>query len=181
MLFDTLIKALSEKLGLELVVEKGVCAFEVDGVVVFLQNLEENEMLLMHADLGQLPPEGREKLYRTMLEANHLYRGTSGATLSCERNNEHFQLQRHDWLQRLDEQTFFTLLDNFLDTVKFWYDVVGKFHPDSDEPIQQAPGMFPAPELDAIPTAEPELEPSSEPDLLPDAFHDARDTNFIMP
>ncbi len=49
---------------------------------ILVQNVSEHHLVLMSADLGEPPPDGGEKLYRTMLEANNLFAGTAGATLA---------------------------------------------------------------------------------------------------
>lgn len=53
-------------------------------------------MLLATADLGEVPPESREALYKTLLEANDLFAGTLGATLSLNPANGRVRLQRFD-------------------------------------------------------------------------------------
>ncbi|MBR4251540.1 MAG: type III secretion system chaperone [Kiritimatiellae bacterium] len=45
---------------------------------------------------GRAPPEGREALYKTLLEANDLFAGTLGATLSLNPANGRIRLQRFD-------------------------------------------------------------------------------------
>ena len=77
------IKDLGERLGIELELDTtGVCAFEADGLVISLHDLPELNAIAIIGDLGTPPPERLEGLYATLLEANHLFRDTGGATIS---------------------------------------------------------------------------------------------------
>ena len=51
--------------------------------------------MLTSADLGEVPPEGREKLYQTMLEANNMFSGTVGSTLALDAASGSARLQRY--------------------------------------------------------------------------------------
>ena len=84
MVFEDIVAVLERAFKLELSVVQDTTVFEVaseDGstkVQVLLQSVSERKLVLLSADLGEPPPEGCEKLFRTMLEANNLFSGTAG-------------------------------------------------------------------------------------------------------
>ena len=108
MTFKGTIAALAQKLGVEVAVEGDACALRAsakDGtsVTILMQGYDERGAALMMVDLGLPPPERLERLYRTMLEGNDLFRETGGATLSIDPDTGHVRLQRFDTLDALEE------------------------------------------------------------------------------
>ena len=100
MAFDETIALLSKAIGIELQIEDGICGFkagdpedDVASVNIIISNVEERGEVLLYADLGDVPPEGREAFYRNLLEANNLFQGTAGATLSLENGTGIIRLQ----------------------------------------------------------------------------------------
>ena len=80
-----LIDALGKRLGIGLALdEDGVCALDADGLAVVFNDLPQANALALACDLGKPPPERLEGLFRAMLQANHLFAGTAGATLSLD-------------------------------------------------------------------------------------------------
>ena len=91
MSFEDAIAALGEEFGVELSAEDGAASFEVsseDGdfePVNFTLTYEpENEMLLVSADAGEVDLESGDEPLLKMLEANHMYSGTEGATFCLD-------------------------------------------------------------------------------------------------
>jgi hypothetical protein len=76
MVFEDIVAVLERAFKLELSVVHDTTVFEVaseDGgtkVQVLVQNVDERKLVLLSADIGELPPEGCEILFRTMLEAD---------------------------------------------------------------------------------------------------------------
>jgi len=84
-------ESLGRELGVPLVVEDGAASFEAQPggeggttVDVTITAMDDGAFADMTADLGELPAEGAESLMLRMLEANHLFAGTGGASLSVE-------------------------------------------------------------------------------------------------
>ena len=101
MSFKDFIGTLAKELGAEIEIENDLCAIslgaaEGDRIDILLQGFDRRGVLLATADLGEAPPEGREALYQTLLEANDLFAGTLGATLSLNPANGRVRLQRFD-------------------------------------------------------------------------------------
>ena len=123
-----LIKSLGEKLGVELMLdEDGVCAFEADGMAVTIHDLHELSAIALVGDLGEPPPEHLETLYQALLEANHLFGGTAGATLSRDSATGRFALCRALPCLALDAESFYTAVERFLNTLEVWSKVIRDF------------------------------------------------------
>ena len=91
MSFEDAIAALGEEFGVELSAEDGAAGFEVssDGgdfepVNVTIAYEPEDEMLLVSADAGAVDLEGGDEKLLKMLEANHMYSGTEGASFCLD-------------------------------------------------------------------------------------------------
>jgi DNA-binding ferritin-like protein (Dps family) len=90
MSFEDIVAVLGQAFSMELKVVQDTTVFEVvsdDGstkVQILLQDTGERNLVLLSADLGEVPPEGREKLFQTMLEANNMFSGTVGSTLALD-------------------------------------------------------------------------------------------------
>ena len=119
MTFGELIEGLGKKLGVELTDEGGAAAVEVDGIPVVLQRASD-DLLLVHADLGEVAPENRDRVFAAAMEANFLYQGTGGATLAVDSRDGHLHLQKYNWLDRIDMDKAMSGLTRFADTVKAW-------------------------------------------------------------
>ena len=142
--FETLIAALGGKLGVELDGTGGACGLEVDGVDVVLQ--DAGDMLLVHTDLGEPPPQDPAALFRAMLEANFLYGGTGGATLAVSPADGHAHLQKYTWLERLDADGALLFVDRFAETAAHWRTLLADYRPDAPGAPSAAPAAATAPD-----------------------------------
>ena len=123
MTFGELIDGLGKNLGIELADEGGATAVEVDGIPVIL-HAADDDLLLIHADLGEIAPENRDRVFAAAMEANFLYQGTGGATLAVDSRDGHLHLQKYNWLERLDAEKAVTDIARFADTVATWKKLV---------------------------------------------------------
>ena len=131
MTFGELIDGLGKNLGIELTDEGGATAVEVDGIPVVL-HAANDDLLLIHADLGEIAPESRERVFAAAMEANFLYQGTGGSTLAVDSRDGHLHLQKYNWLDRLDMDKVLSGLTRFADTVKAWKGIASA--PTADAP-----------------------------------------------
>ena len=125
MTFGEMIDGIGKNLGVELVDEGGAAAVQVDGNPVILQ-MAGDDLVLVHADLGERAPENRDRGLAAAMEANFLYQGTGGATLAVDPRNGHLYLQKYNWLDRLDVEKAVTGLTRFADMVKLWKGLVAE-------------------------------------------------------
>ena len=116
-----IISAFGEKLGIGLEFDAdNVCSFEADGMVVTFHNLREIDEIVIMGDLGEPPPWNLEHLYRAMLEANHLFNATFGATISFNAESGHFALCRALPCKALDGESFFAAAEHFVSALELW-------------------------------------------------------------
>lgn len=125
MTFGELIEGLGKNLGVELGDEGGAAAVEVDGSPIILQAAGD-DLLLMHADVGEIAPEGRNEILAAAAEANFLYQGTGGATLAVDPRTGHLHLQKYNWLDRLNAEKAVTAMTRFADTIVAWRKILAE-------------------------------------------------------
>lgn len=147
MVFEDIIAVVERVLEMELAVVEGTTVFEVSGeegggrVRVILQDESERNRVLLSADLGEPPPEGAETLYRTMLEANHLFSGTAGATLALDEASGRFRLQKAELPDELANDVDGTLVA-FIETALNWCRAIEDFRPGAAEGADSGGGGF---------------------------------------
>ena len=123
MTFGELVEGLGEKLGVEIEDAGGAVALQIDGETVIVQHADD-DLVLLRADLGEIPPDRRDALAVAALEGNFLYRGTGGATLAISPADMHLHLQKYNWLDRLDAEKAFNMLSRFADSAVLWKKLV---------------------------------------------------------
>jgi hypothetical protein len=132
MIFADIVAALSKEIGTEIETEGDVCAIRAgatDGtsVTVILHGLDECGAVLLAADIGEPPPEGRDRLLRVLLEANDLFRNTAGATLSLDPDRGCIRLQRAMPADTLAQGGVGVAFAAFADTADAWQQLVADF------------------------------------------------------
>ena len=127
MTFDGIIESLGERLGMIIENAGGAAAVEVDGVVVIFQ--DAGDLLLLRAEIGEIPDFGREAMLASAMEANYLYQGTGGATLSVDPSSGRLHIQKYNWMERIDPDSAFGMLEQFAATVETWRRVIADYHP----------------------------------------------------
>ncbi len=152
MLFADLVAALSKEFGMEIEIENDACAVHAgatDGtsITVLLQGFDDRGAVLTTADLGAPPPERLEHLFRSMLEANDLFRDTGGATLSLDPATGHVRLQRFDALGAVAEAGAAKALLAFTEVAAAWADIVRDFR---DAPPAETEGKDAPPPASGI-------------------------------
>lgn len=123
-----LIKSFAGRLGIEL--EKnddGSYPFSVDDRIFTIYDLEECRRIVLSGDLGLPPPENREKLYEALLEAQHMFASTAGATFSIDPETGNFTLCKPLVPAVLDNDAFFAEAENFINSLHMWADVIGNY------------------------------------------------------
>lgn len=82
--------------------------------------------LAVSADLGPLAEDGADALVGEMLEANHAFQGTAGATLSVDPETNHVFLRRRVWPDDSDEDAILPELAVFAAKAKEWRERIGR-------------------------------------------------------
>ena len=97
---ENIVKALGKKLEIDIEDAGGAVAMEIDGVDVVLQ--DAGELLLMRAEVGELPGGGEGEILAAAMRANFLYQGTGGATLAVNPADGRLHVHKYNWMERLD-------------------------------------------------------------------------------
>ena len=132
--FDELVDRISAAIGVELKAEDGVCGVKVDGVPMVVRHIPEHGIALLDADLGDPPPQSEAHLYRVLLESNHAFRGTAGATLSINPRNGHVCLQHYFKLELFEESLVTDRFSGFANAVSAWRGFLSSYRPVEEFP-----------------------------------------------
>ena len=125
-----LIEALGSHVGLRLGLdEAGCCSLSVDDMSVRIQEVPEMHAVGFWGKIGAPPPEGADRLCGVMLEANHLFRATAGATISRDPESGDFFLCRLLDLRCLDVESFISQLEKFVNVLESWQRLVADYRP----------------------------------------------------
>ena len=125
--FEEAMAVLGRELGLELQVRDGVASFDamVDvasgaSMRIDLTHVPERRGVMVSAHVGELPQEGGEELCRTLLEANHLFEGTGGATFSVDPETQQIRFEFCGMLDLIGDSEDEKLMENFLNIAESW-------------------------------------------------------------
>lgn len=122
------IKALGEKIGLDLELDSACsCTFQTDDFSVTLTHLAEIDRIALTGDLGDVPPQRPEKLFRLMLEANCLFNAAAGAALSLNGNNQHFALCKVIAPSLQNENWLYSEVEEFVSICEKWVEIITNF------------------------------------------------------
>lgn len=109
----------------------GVYGLLIDGMQVSAFETDRGYVALL-ADVGEPPLNGveaRECLYRTLLGAMHLGRGSASTSFSINEDTGMICIHRLEALAALDVEGFKELLGHFVDTLAEWRRIVVDFSP----------------------------------------------------
>ena len=121
--FTGLIRSLSAKVGHELEISGGVKVHvDFDDFALRIEHLPEAEQLLLAAPIFDVPPVGREALYRALLQGNFLFVGTHGATLALDHKESFITVQVFRDMAALTQDNFPLLVEGFLNVAQEWRD-----------------------------------------------------------
>lgn len=116
-----LIKKFGEKVGANISPDDdNVYTFEVDEMIISFHILPELDSIVLTGDIGEPPPENLENLYKVMLEAQYLFNGTAGATISLNAENNCFSLCKALSCKILDGDSLYEEAEHFINTLEVW-------------------------------------------------------------
>ena len=125
MSFEDAIAALGAEFGVELSAEDGTASFEVSSeggdfepVGVTLTYEPVDEMLLVSADAGEVDTDSGDEPLLRMLEANHMFTGTMGASFCIDGGRA--KLQRRIRLDAFWREGGTCILMSLFKSVQAW-------------------------------------------------------------
>ena len=131
-----IIEAFCERLGVKSGADaEGFYSFSVDAGGFAIHDLPEEGLLLLTADLGHVPPDNTGSLFRLMLEAQHGFRETAGATFSIDGERDCLTLSRVVPYATLDEGVLFREVERFVNLFEAWMLIIRNYegNKESDE------------------------------------------------
>ena len=115
--------------------DDGVAVILADDIRLSFMEASEARRLVMFADVARTTPSGNcERLYKALLEAQHLGMATGGATFSISPEGK-ISLYRLDPLVDLDVEVLTKIVENFLDLIDRWREIIAAYRP--DEPSEE--------------------------------------------
>ena len=124
------------------------CTFLVDEMKMSFLHVPEGGHLLLFAEVGELPDTGRSDLLLAVLRANHLFRGTSGATLAVLPDSPTLFLNRALRLDDLSYDEFVQILGDFADTLAEWKRMLADYRPEASKATPSDDELSPFERLD---------------------------------
>lgn len=120
---DDLLRRLGERLGLEDLAwdDGGECTLEVDDhltVAMYVDDADQN--LVLYAVVGQADEDSAPQVYRELIEANLLWKGTGGATLGADPDAGTVILAKELPLTVLDLDSWEHHLGEFVSVTERW-------------------------------------------------------------
>jgi len=147
MTYDDLLKDFGEKLGggVDLTPDDaGAVGLDIDGMALTIIGLEEVGQVVLSGVIGEPPPADRmERLYKAMLEANHNFAGTAGATMSINPGDGKVSLCKALPLALTDGESFFPEVERFVNTLETWRKIIEDFRGAELETSAEAKGDVP--------------------------------------
>lgn len=98
----------------------GYCCLGFDEVVVNIEWVPRSEQLMLYCHLGFAPAQAEAAWYRELLEANHFFRGTGGATLGVDPATQAVALVQPLALAALTPARLEAELQGFVDGAEAW-------------------------------------------------------------
>ncbi len=133
MAYDDLIKAFALQSGMDgLEVQDGAVAFDIDGMRVALLHDRDADAVLVLGDVGSPPPEEERRFSALLLQSNHLFRRTGGATFAQNPETGTYVLMRSLPLPTLDAATLSSALEAFANTLERWRRILADYRPADD-------------------------------------------------
>ena len=107
--------------------DAGIYTVKIDEMKVSFASDPDSPRLVTWGEVGALPPEGREKLFRVLLESMYMGKATGGATFCIDPETETLSIFRSDPLPLLDLETFSAMLEKFANVLGEWRKIVADY------------------------------------------------------
>ncbi len=132
--YNELIAGFADKLGLGgITTNDGITALKFDDMKVEIVHNEVDRSVLFYGVIGQGPVEDIPKYNAFLLQANFLFQGTGGATLSQNPSTKEYVLVRAYPLEHLDIDAFIAALEGFVNGLERWRLLLTNFSPVKNE------------------------------------------------
>lgn len=129
MIFEDVLTVLGERLGVDLCSVDGVCSVEIDDMAVSIREIDAIGGFCFLGEIGKLPDSyEREAVMSALLTANHLFKGTGGATISLDPDTGGIFLCLYERLDLLDGDRVLEIFNRFIDALEVWRDTIANYN-----------------------------------------------------
>lgn len=104
-------------------------AFTFEDVILHLYKVPEHGAFLAHADIGELPQDGREAFMEQVLRTNWNFQGTGGANLAINNKNGKLALSQYWFEETMTKEKFIEVLNRFLQVIQDWEGILRDYRP----------------------------------------------------
>lgn len=139
--YKRLLKELGQVVGLpDLVPDKDnyCCLGFDDKIITHLQYNEENDVLMLFAQLGTIDEDKAVEIYPRILKANLFWQGTGGATIGVDDETREVLMSYQIAMRLLDSAKFQELLEAFINTAELWINTLEAFQHGGGLPVEKA-------------------------------------------
>ncbi|MDR1595334.1 MAG: type III secretion system chaperone [Puniceicoccales bacterium] len=113
--------------------DNGHCVLLFDDKVVLNIELDiEKELLIVYSYIGEVPFEGRETIFETLLESNLFWKDTQGATIGIDKQTQTVVLAFPIELPLKRKENFEERLALFVDITESWITKLEKMSADAE-------------------------------------------------
>lgn len=116
--------------------EEGCCVLQIDEkITLTIEYADETEDIRIYAQVGNYSPDNEQEIFKAILEANFLWTGTGGATLSINSKERSVYIAYQEKRREITPQLFLTLLEGFIENTEFWMHNLSHLQAKSEETL----------------------------------------------
>jgi hypothetical protein len=129
--FVGLVRTLSAEAGIELSQEPvSPVRFKVGGVgvVISREHRDDEDSIVLHSELGEVPTEREVDVYRLLLEANLMWSGTADATIGVNSTTRQAVACYRVATKDLEGPRFVAVVAGFVRLARGWRELIAAVH-----------------------------------------------------
>jgi hypothetical protein len=111
-----------------------------DKVVLNMEFDREKELLIIYSYIGEVPYEGREIIFETLLESNLFWKDTQGATIGIDKQTQTVVLAFPMELPLKKKENFEERLALFVDITESWINKLEKMSTEAESIANEGGG-----------------------------------------
>ena len=129
--FREIIRQLGAKIGIEDLApdETNACHLSFDDMSVSFMEDPVSDTVVTWSEVCEPPADGADMLYRVLMEAMFMGRGTAGSSFSIDPESGKIFLHRVDPAAMLDLDSFCAMTEKFVNTLEVWRRNITDFRP----------------------------------------------------
>lgn len=123
--------------------DDGHWAIEFETDTIILECDAENERLMLSAEVGQVPEENREEIYKLLLSYGWLWRQTGGLRFACSPEDDEVTLMVDLSASQISPSMIALVAANLASRAQLWRDLLQSGHLPATQPPASEESIFP--------------------------------------